>query len=174
MHFQNATPTDIPVLLELYKKGSQFQQNVFGKSWQSIDTVRVETEIRENRLWKIVDEESIACIFSVVYSDPLLWQERNADPAMYIHRIVTNPDFRGRGYIGKITAWARDHAKTKRLRFVRLDTWADSDKLVGLYVKNGYRLVSTIEVTASKATPMHYVGDKISLFQIDISSDPQS
>lgn len=169
--FQNAELIDLPLILELYAKGSQYQQTIFGKSWQSIDVDRVRTEIKEGRLWKIVDDAAIACIFSVLYSDPLLWRERNADAAVYIHRIVTNPDFRGRGYVAKITAWAKEHALAKGLRFVRLDTWNDNDKLVSLYLNSGYQFVDTVELSASEATPIHYVGNTISLFQIDLSAD---
>ena len=135
-----------------------------------MDIDRVETEIRERRLWKIVEGRAIACIFSVLYSDPLLWRDRNADGAMYLHRIVTSPDFRGRGYIAKITAWAKEHAKAKGLRFVRLDTWKDNDKLVNLYLKSGYKYVSTVQLSDAETTPKHYVQNKISLFQIDISA----
>ena len=167
--FQYAELADLPLILELYEKGSQYQQVVFGKGWQFIDTVRAETEIRENRLWKIVENGEIACIFSIVYSDPLLWRERNRDAAVYIHRIVTNPGFRGRGYVAGITDWAKRHAKVKGLRFVRLDTWHDNEKLVSLYLKHGFSYVDSIELSDSETIPRHYIGNKISLFQIDTS-----
>jgi ribosomal protein S18 acetylase RimI-like enzyme len=169
--FVNATISDTPTVLALYEKGSEFQKTAFGKGWQFIDTVRLQTEIKERRLWKIVESGAIACIFSVVYSDPILWRDLNADPAMYLHRIVTNPDFRGRGYVTKITDWSRAHAAANGLRYVRLDTWEDNGKLVDLYLSNGFRYVSTVELSESDATPKHYVGNRISLFEIDLNGD---
>lgn len=169
--FVTATPSDIPLLMELYEKGSQYQKEKFGKGWQFIDTDRVETEIRESRLWKIVEDDAIACIFSVVYSDPLLWQERNEDAAVYIHRIVTNPDFRGRGYVTKITDWAKEHAHANELKYVRLDTWEDNLKLAQLYVSNGFEPVGRVLLNETDSVPKHYIGNAISLFQIDLQSD---
>ena len=169
--FLNATNDDIPIVIALYEEGSEFQKRAFGKGWQVIDTGRLETEIEERRLWKIDEPDGTACVFSVAYSDPILWRDLNADPAMYLHRIVTNPDFRGRGYVTKITNWSRAHASANGLRYVRLDTWEENGKLVDLYLSNGYRYVRTVEVTESDGAPKHYVGNRISLFEIDLRQD---
>src|SRR5215470_18681053 len=94
--FENALLSDIEVILDLYNKAIEFQKKVFHNSWLGFDREMVETEITEKRLWKIVEDGRVACIYSLTYADPLIWGERGHDSAMYIHRIVTNPDFRGR------------------------------------------------------------------------------
>src|SRR5215469_3443513 len=110
LSFENASDNDRPTLIDLYQKGIETQRSTFGKHWLFIDTDMLDVEVSERRLWKVVENDEIACIFSVTYSDAVLWNERNADSAVYIHCIVTDPGFRGRGFVSKITQWAKQHA----------------------------------------------------------------
>src|ERR1044071_3288142 len=128
MEILPAVTADTSRIFELYDKAIVFQQTVFDKTWISFAPEQVSTEIAEQRLWTIVDDGQIANIFSITYNDPILWGERSNAAAMYIHRIVTDPDFRGRGYVRAITDWARQHATENGLRFVRMDTWSDNQK----------------------------------------------
>jgi ribosomal protein S18 acetylase RimI-like enzyme len=118
-----AEPADVERIFELYDQAVEFQKQVFDKHWLAFDGVLVDREIAEGRLWKIIENGKIACIYSVAHEDPIIWGENSGDSAMYIHRIVTNPEFRGRGYVRKITGWAQDHGRANGLRFVRMDTW---------------------------------------------------
>ena len=171
MRFENAVLSDIEVIFDLYSKAIEFQKRVFHHSWLGFDSQMVETEISESRLWKIVEEEQIACIYSVTYSDPFIWGEKSHDPAMYIHRIVTNPDLRGRGYARAITEWAKDFARTNDIRFIRMDTWGDNQKLIDYYQDCGFKFLGLTTPEISDALPKHYVGISLSLFEIDTQSE---
>jgi RimJ/RimL family protein N-acetyltransferase len=171
MRFENADGSDVDVILGLYDKAIEFQKQVFHHSWLGFDRKMVETEINEKRLWKIIDEEQIACIYSVTYSDPFIWGKRGHDSAMYIHRIVTNPDFRGRGYVRSITEWAKDFAKSNNIRFVRMDTWGDNQKLIDYYQDCGFKYLGVTTPEITDALPKHYVGISLSLFEIDMQNE---
>ena len=43
--------------------------------------------------------------------------------AIYLHRIVVNPEHKGKKQFKKVLDWAIDDAKAKNLSFVRMDTW---------------------------------------------------
>jgi hypothetical protein len=119
MKIVNATPHDVDVIFDLYDKAIEFQKTVFDKTWLGFDRELVDTEIAEGRLWKIVEDDRVACIFSVAYADPIIWGEHSHESAMYIHRIVTNPEFRGRGYVRAITDLGRSIMLARNgLRFV--------------------------------------------------------
>src|SRR4029078_2530689 len=109
MEILPAVSNDTSRIFDLYDKAIAFQQTVFDKTWISFAPEQVANDIAEQRLWKIVDNGQIANIFSITYSDPILWGERSNAPAMYIHRIVTDPEVRGRGYVQSITEWAKQH-----------------------------------------------------------------
>ena len=87
---------------------------------------------------------------------------------MYIHRIVTNPEFRGRGYVRAITGWSIEHARSRGLRFVRMDTWGDNLKLIDYYRDCGFRFLGLTTAMESPSMPKHYKGIELSLFEIDL------
>jgi ribosomal protein S18 acetylase RimI-like enzyme len=171
MEIVNATSNDVGVIFDLYDKAIEFQKTVFDKSWLGFDRKLVETEITEARFWKIIDDDNVACIFSIAYSDPIIWGKYSHESAMYIHRIVTNPEFRGRGYVRSITEWAKTHAKEKGIRFVRLDTWGDNHKLINYYQDCGYRFIGLMRPEESPTLPKHYRGIDLSLFEIDLNAE---
>ncbi len=165
----NAVDDDLDVIFDLYAKAVEFQKQVFDKHWLGFDSALVNTEIAEDRLWKIVENGAITCIFSVAYADPMIWGERSGDPAMYIHRIVTNPDFRGRAFVRVITEWAKTHARSKGLRYVRMDTWGDNKKLIDYYKDCGFTFLGLTSAEISEDMPKHYHGITLSLFEIDLT-----
>jgi ribosomal protein S18 acetylase RimI-like enzyme len=171
MEIITAEPSDLEQIFDLYDKAIEFQKQVFDKHWLGFDRNLVDREIAEGRLWKMLEDGEIACIYSVAYEDPLIWGKDSGSSAMYIHRIVTNPEFRGRGYARLITGWARNHAQENDLRFVRMDTWGDNQKLKDYYQDCGFRFVGPMSPEESETLPKHYRGISLSLFEIDLEND---
>lgn len=174
MKIINTIQSDLEIIMRLYDDASEFQKTVFNKGWVGFDRERIVTEITEGRLWKILEDEDVACIFTITYSDPILWGERSRESAMYIHRIVTAPEFHGRGYVRKITAWALEHAREKSLRFIRMDTWGDNQKLLDYYQNCGFKFVGVTSPPESPTLPDHYRGISLALLEIDLHDDSQT
>lgn len=170
MKIINVTAAETDLVFDLYAKAIDFQKTVFDKQWLGFDRGMVEREIAEGRLWKIMDEDRAACIFSVGYEDPVIWGEGSHISAMYIHRIVTDPEFRGRGYVGKIVDWALCHASAFGLRFIRMDTWADNLKLKQYYTGHGFTWKGTVTPAESPTLPAHYRGIELGLFELDLAA----
>ena len=95
-------------------------------------------------------------------------ERADSDPSVYIHRIATHPDFRGRNYVQKIVDWVIEFGKEKDLQFVRLDTTSGNEPLNQYYIKCGftYKGISQIEWTAD--LPEHYKEGSFALFEIQI------
>lgn len=174
MEIRTADANDLDTVFSLYDAAIEFQKTVFDKHWLGFDRNLVSTELAERRLWKLIESEEVACIWSVAYADPMIWGEDSSDRAMYIHRIVTNPDFRGRGYVRTITEWAKGHARENGLRFVRMDTWGDNEKLIDYYQDCGFRLVGIVTPAESASLPRHYSAITLSLFEIELNDDPKA
>lgn len=168
MDFLNSTIEDFDCIFRLYDAAIEFQKTKFDKSWLPFDRTMIEREIAEKRLWKIVIDEKIACIFSIAFEDPLIWKEKSAEPSIYIHRIVTNPEFRGQKFVPKITEWARGYARSIGKNFIRMDTWGDNQKLLDYYVSCGFEFLGVITPTKSAELPKHYDGITLSLFEIKL------
>jgi ribosomal protein S18 acetylase RimI-like enzyme len=166
MQIVTSTPGDIETIFELYDKAIEYQKLVFHKQWQTFDRSLVKQEIEENRLWKIMVDGSVACIFTVAYSDPLIWGQRDSEPALYIHRIVTNPLFRGQGNVKTIVEWAKEYGRSMGKKYLRMDTWGDNQKLIDYYMKFGFAFVEIITPTNTAVLPKHYEGISLCLLEI--------
>jgi RimJ/RimL family protein N-acetyltransferase len=165
----NSTVEDIDILFNLYEQAIEYQKTVFHRTWVHFERSLVETEIKEQRQWKIVENGEIACIFVLTFSDALLWKEKDAQPAIYIHRIVTNPKFRGGFYMNDIIHWAKQYCKAHQKDFIRLDTWGDNHKLIDYYSKCGFNFLEIISLHGGNTVglPVHYKGT-LALFEMPV------
>jgi ribosomal protein S18 acetylase RimI-like enzyme len=165
--FYTSTIEDIDAIFNLYDAAIAYQKTVFHKQWQGFERELVKTEIAEQRQWKIVIDGQIACIFALTFEDALIWGSKNSDPSIYIHRIVTNPAFRGARFVKQIAVWAKEYAPSIGKRFVRMDTWGDNPRLIDYYQECGFLFLGLTTLTKSEGLPKHYEGACLSLFEID-------
>ena len=164
---RNSISGDIDKIFEFYDMAIAHQKKVFNKHWQGFSRNLVETEITENRQYKILVDGEIACVFAVTFSDKLIWGDRDKD-SIYIHRIVTHPDFRGFSFVKEIIKWAKIYAAENAISFIRMDTWADNEKLLQYYTACGFDYVGIVTMEKTDGLPKHYEGISLSLFEIKI------
>lgn len=168
MQFLNCIEDDIPAMQQLYDLAREFQKEKSNWHWLSFENALLKKEIEEKRQWKIMEDGKITCIFMTLYDDPYIWGERNKDPSIYIHRIVTHPDFRGKNYTIKIINWAKEQAKKLNKSFIRMDTWGENNKLRDYYVKCGFTFLETITPQSTENLPTHYTCISLSLLEIKL------
>ncbi len=167
---QNSNSSDIDEIFRLYKTAVDFQKTRFTVHWPEFDKELIETEISEKRQWKIVADGKIACIWATTFDDPQIWEEKNEDPAVYIHRIATNPDFRGQNLVGEIVEWVKLYSIKNQKNFVRMDTVGDNPGLINYYKKCGFDFLGLLKLKNTEGLPAHYDNATVSLFQITIGS----
>ena len=129
MEITNSTTADIDEIFRLYRIASKYQRKHNAVVWPEFERQLVETEIAENRQWKLIINDEIACVWAITFSDEQIWEERNADASIYIHRIAANPGHRGNNFVSVIVNWAKKYAKNNNKDFVRLDTIGNNLKL---------------------------------------------
>ncbi len=169
MTITNSTPEDIIEIFRLYKTASEYQKAK--KSvvvWPDFELGLVEKEIFEHRQFKLVLDNEIACVWAVTFSDAEIWEESNLDEAVYLHRIATNPNYRGKNFVGVIMDWAKSFAKTNHKRYIRLDTVGNNTKLIEHYTKAGFDFLGLFHLKNTEKLPHHYKKGPVSLFQIDL------
>ncbi|NIG54554.1 GNAT family N-acetyltransferase [Chitinophaga sp. Cy-1792] len=168
MEIRNSTSKDIDEIFRLYKIATDFQKTKFTVHWPEFEQSLIATEIAEYRQWKILIDNKIACVWVTTFSDPQIWEEYNADPSVYIHRIATNPDFRGQNLVGSITEWAKRFALENNKKFVRMDTVGDNRGLINYYEKCGFTFLGLSKLRNTNGLPSHYNNATVSLFQIEV------
>ena len=156
MQIQNSNDGDIDTIFRLYDIASAYQQSKGVVVWPKFEHSLVETELAENRQWKLMMDDAIACVWATTFSDAEIWGVRNKDAAVYIHRIATNPAFRGQNFVGIIVEWAKQFAKDHQKDFVRLDTLGNNVKLIEHYTKAGFTFLGIHRLTNTAGLPLHY------------------
>jgi len=168
MTITNSTPKDVDSIFDLYKTASDFQKNKSVVTWPDFKRELIITEIKEKRQWKMITNDIIICVWATTNSDPQIWQERNQDPAIYIHRISTNSEFRGQNLVEKIVKWAKTQAVETGKKHIRMDTVGENIGLINHYKKCGFEFLGLSKLENTIGLPAHYHNATVSLFQITV------
>jgi GNAT superfamily N-acetyltransferase len=160
--------SDIETIFSTYRAAVDYQRAKGYNQWPEFERSLIEKEIGEKRHYKITEGNDIACVFSVVYSDPIIWEEKDRDPSVYIHRIATNPSFKGKGLMHLIKKWTAGHARQNNKKFIRMDTWGDNEGLKSYYIQCGFTYLGKKQLPESSPLPQHYWGTSLSLFEIEL------
>ena len=165
----NTAKEDWGIVLQFFEQVLKLQGVNSYKVWDSIDLNRLENEILNKLQYKIVQGDAILCIFSVQFKDPYIWRSRDRDDAIYLHRIVVNPLFKGQKQFQKVLAWAKDYARLNNLNFVRMDTWADNQKIIDYYKSFGFEIIEYYRTTDEPGLPPQNRNLDVALLEIRVS-----
>jgi GNAT superfamily N-acetyltransferase len=169
MQLLPSTPADIDEIFRLYKLASAYQSAIQSiVVWPDFERAMVEEELAEKRQWKLVIDNEIACVWAITFDDPLIWEAKNVDPAIYLHRIATNPHFRGRNMVNEIVQWAKGYAQQQGKRFVRLDTIGENKGLIAHYIACGFTYLGLATLANTQGLPPHYHNSTVSLFELPV------
>lgn len=164
----NTTKDDFKVVLSLFDEAMKLQGRDGYRVWNSIDRAGLKKDIEENLQFKIVSGEDILCVFSVQYQDPLIWGDRDQSDAIYLHRMVTNVNFRGQRYFGEILKWAKQCAQRKKLKYIRMDTWAENKRIIDYYLSYGFVFVGKYRTSDSPELPIQNRNVRGALLQMEV------
>lgn len=79
--------------------------------------------------------------YLIVWSDSLIWKERDNAESGYIHKLAVRRDLNGMGIGLRLLAHAERQIAGRGKRFIRLDCMADNERLNRYYLGAGYTLV---------------------------------
>lgn len=169
MHITNSTIEDINEIFRLYHIATEYQKTIKAVViWPEFSRTMVENEIKNLHQWKLIIDGKIACVWATTFSDEQIWEERNNDPSVYIHRIATNPEFRGFNFVASIVDWAKVFAKNNNKKFVRLDTLGNNTKLIEHYTNAGFTFLGIFDLKDTSNLPPHYHTAPACLFELKI------
>lgn len=168
MTIKPSTLNDLGEITRLYELARNVQQMKGAVAWPIFNRVMIETDISENRQWKITIDNQVACVWTTTFQDPQIWEERNQDPSVYIHRIATNPMFKGLNLVSEIVEWARDYAAKNKKMFIRMDTVGENKGLIAYYQKCGFDFLGLLTLKNTEGLPAHYINATVSLFQLSL------
>ena len=156
MEIKNCSLTDTDTILALYNDAMNLQTKKNMVVWPKFERSFIEKEINEERQWKLIIDDKIACNWAITFDDKEIWGKRDNNNSIYIHRIATHPHFRGNRFIDVIVLWAKAYALSREKEFVRLDTLGNNTKLIEHYTSAGFDFLGITQLTDTKNLPAHY------------------
>lgn len=168
MTIKNSELTDVLKIFDLYRIATDYMKSKNQVYWPKFPKDLILSEIEENRQWKLLIDGKIACIWATTLNDELIWKNKNNEPSLYIHRIATNPDFRGQNLVKKLISWANEFGKHQGLKYIRMDTVGLNKGLIGHYEKLGFQFLGTKELKNTNGLPEHYKDGVVCYFQKEI------
>ncbi|MBQ0736503.1 GNAT family N-acetyltransferase [Aquimarina celericrescens] len=168
MTIENSTATDIFKILELYDHAISYQSKMGAVQWPKFTKEDIKKEVDAAQQWKIVIDDQIACVWMTTFNDPYIWEHKNRDPSVYIHRIATHPTFRGQHFVKHIIDWALTFAKKQQKSFIRMDTAGHNEKLISYYTCCGFTFLGSEPLNDTANLPDHYHNTPVCLFEMEV------
>jgi len=152
---RNTEMSDLPLIFELFEHSINYQEKHGYPVWKHYDknVVRKDQETKDQ--YKVIVDGIIGIVFSVRYTDKLIWRKWDKGDAIYLHRIVVNPACKGRKLFGVILEWAIGHIKQKGLSAIRMDTWAANPTIINYYKSFGFKIIENYTTPNSPELPVH-------------------
>jgi ribosomal protein S18 acetylase RimI-like enzyme len=163
----NTTKNDLDTILWLFEQAINLQGKNGYKVWEDIDRFALERDIEKQLQYKIVSGDNLLCIFSIQFNDPLIWRDRDKNDAIYLHRIVVNPNFKGQKQFQNVLNWAKNFARQNNLKFVRMDTWADNHKIIEYYKSFGFVFIENCKTTNATELPVQNRNLDVALLEME-------
>lgn len=169
MIIEASTVEDLPKILELYDLARQYQTQHFpGNIWPHFQPDFIAQEIKENLQFNLKIQGEISCVWAIAFSDSAIWEEKEKNDAIYLHRIATNPDFRGQNFVKTIAEWAQKFARKQHKNFLRMDTCGENLALINHYQKCGFTFLGMHPLKDSSTLPPHYHNAEVCFFEIKL------
>ncbi len=166
----NTSKSDLEFVYFLFEKAIEYQRKNNYTVWRGYDKNALMTDMAKKLQFKIVRDKEVLCVFSICYSDQIIWRERENQDAIYIHRMVTNPKHRGQKQFTKVLMWAIEKAKEKNLAYIRMDTWGDNPKIIEYYKSFGFQFIENYTTPRTKELPTQHRNLNLALLQMDLKN----
>lgn len=165
---ENTSTADLDFIYELFKEAIEYikKNNYIG--WTTYDKNFIKQDIDKKLQFKIIVEKDILCLFSICFTDVLIWREMEKGDAIYLHRIVVNPKFKGQKQFKKILNWVIEFAKEKGIKYIRMDTWADNSNIIEYYKSYGFQFLENYTTPNTPELPDQHRNLKVALLEMKL------
>ena len=151
----NTVPSDLEGIYRFFEHSIRYQEKHGYPVWRNYDKDALVKDIADKKQYKVVIDSEIGIVFSVRYTDRVIWRDLDKGNSIYLHRIVGNPIFKGKKLFGTVLDWVVEHSKQKGLISIRMDTWAANPTIIDYYKKFGFAVVENYTTPDSEELPVH-------------------
>lgn len=161
----NTQLSDLEFIYQLFESAIAYIKAKNYVGWTTYDKNFIIDDLKNEKQFKINMNNEIIAVFSICYNDSLIWRERENNDAIYLHRIVVNPDFKGQKQFEKILEWSIDFANKNQLKYVRMDTWAQNPNIIEYYKSFGFKHIEDYTTPNTSELPEQHRNLKVALLE---------
>lgn len=165
----NSEIDDLDFACFLYDEAIKYQRENGYPEYRWDDRAVQADYIKKGLHYKVVIETQIAAIFNIQFSDKNTWREMDKGDSIYLHGVITNPNFKGLKLFGKILDWSIQFAKEKEKSTIRMDTWHGNSNLISYYLDFGFKIVGNYQLPDSEDIPLNCRGNKVVLMELNLT-----
>jgi ribosomal protein S18 acetylase RimI-like enzyme len=164
----NTSTADLDFIYGLFEEAIKYMKKKNYVGWTTCDESFIRLDIERKLQFKIVEKNETLCVFSVCFSDELIWREMEKGDAIYLHRIVVNPFLKGQRQFEKILNWAMEIAKKRELKRIRIDTWAENPNIIEFYKSYGFQFLENYTTPNTPKLPAQHRNLKVALLEMKL------
>lgn len=168
LKIENTQTEDLEFIYGLFDKAIAYQKQNGYPVWKGYDKEVFQKDIAAGNQYKIILNSEIAIVFSVCYSDQVIWRDMENGKSLYLHRIAVNPACKGQKLFGEILSWAITHVRAKGLSFIRMDTWGNNPTIINYYKSFGFRFVENYTTPDSLELPSQHRKLDLALLEMKV------
>jgi GNAT superfamily N-acetyltransferase len=168
---RNTELIDLEQIFNLFDHSIIYQEKKGFPVWRNYDKNAIIRDIENGNQYKILVDSQIGIVFSVCFADKVIWRELDKGNSIYLHRIVVNPELKGRKLFGLILDWAIKHAAQKGLTSIRMDTWAANPTIINYYNNFGFAFKENYTTPDSTELPLHNRNLALTLLEYKLHTD---
>ena len=161
----NTQMEDLPVIVRLFEESVAYQERHGYPTWKNYDKNAIVRDIENRNQYKAINDAGMGIVFSVNYTDKIIWRHMDDGLSIYLHRIVVNPAFKGQKLFGLVLDWVKDHVKQKNLKNIRMDTWADNPNIIEYYKRFGFEVIGNYTTPDTEELPVHNRNLRLTLLE---------
>lgn len=164
----NTEHSDLKIIYQFFEEAIDYikRNNYIG--WTTFDKGYLIKDLENKLQFKITVQDEIAAVFSICFSDSLIWREMEKGDAIYLHRIVVNPKFKGQMQFDKILTWCKILAIEKELKYIRMDTWAANPNIIDYYKSFGFKHIEDYTTPNTTELPDQHRNLKVALLEMKV------
>ena len=149
-----ATADDVPAIHGLIGSAAEWLQKFtdqWARPWPDKPTrdARIEQAIQDRLTWMVADGEGalVGTVTCREHGNDMLWTpEEQAEPAVYVSRLIVRRDRAGLGIGSALIDWAGLHgSRNWGAEWIRVDVWTTNNALHDYYKGEGFEHLRTLQ-----------------------------
>lgn len=144
-----STDEDVRLVADMWIRCARRLADAGSDQWQyPLKTGNLEAAVSARSCWiaSAPEGDLIGTITVDGIADPNLWQRSDRpDDALYLHRMITEPQHAGKAIGSALMDWAARRSAGYGRSWIRLDAWRTNTGLRDYYLRHAFDLVRTVK-----------------------------